>query len=109
MNDVMTGGSLTTASPGPTGLWWATSASAAASITASPWNQMSPVSSSTYTAGHPLSGVSGVKPTKFNCIRASESEVCPCGPSSFKTNPDGAEQPAEIEMTASNVAAPVVS
>ena len=55
----ITGGSFTTDSLAPIGLCLATSASSTGSVTVSPWNQISPVSSSTNTAGHWLSGVSG--------------------------------------------------
>src|SRR5712691_2822761 len=82
-NGFMTGGSLTTASPCPSGLWPATSASARGSVIASPWNQRSPVSSSTYTAGHPLSGVSGVIPTKLSRITASHICDVPMWASTF--------------------------
>ena len=67
----ITGGSFTTDSLAPIGLCLATSASSTGSVTVSPWNQISPVSSSTNTAGHWLSGVSGVIPTKLSRITAS--------------------------------------
>lgn len=72
----ITAGSLTTDSVAPIGLCRATSASARWSMTAGPWNQMSPVSSSTYTAGHWLSGVSGVIPTKLSRISALQCGKC---------------------------------
>ena len=67
----ITGGSFTTDSLAPIGLCLATSASSTGSVTVSPWNQISPVSSSTNTTGHWLSGVSGVIPTKLSRITAS--------------------------------------
>src|SRR5208282_1994650 len=74
---LITGGSFTTDSLAPIGLCLATSASCAGSVTVSPWNQISPVSSSTNTAGHWLSGVSGVIPTKLSRITASSTEGVP--------------------------------
>jgi hypothetical protein len=73
----ITAGSLTTDSVAPIGLCRATSASASWPVTVSPWNQISPVSSSTYTAGHWLSGVSGVIPTKLSRISASSAGSVP--------------------------------
>jgi hypothetical protein len=72
MIDRITGGSFTTDSREPIGLCPATSASPTGSVTVSPWNQMSPVPSSTYTAGHSLSGVFGVMPTKLSCTMVSK-------------------------------------
>ena len=74
---LITGGSFTTDSLAPIGLCLATSASSAGSVTVSPWSQISPVSSSTNTAGHWLSGVSGVIPTKLSRITASSIEGVP--------------------------------
>ena len=68
---------LTTDSLAPIWQCLATSASSTGSVTASPWNQISPVSSSTNTAGHWLSGVSGVIPTKLSRITASSIEGVP--------------------------------
>jgi hypothetical protein len=52
-------GSLTTDSPSPIGLRPTTSASVAGSVTDQPWNSMSPVPSSTNTAGQCSLSVSG--------------------------------------------------
>src|SRR6266480_3152000 len=73
----ITGGSFTTDSLAPIGLCLAISASSTGSVTVSPWNQISPVSSSTNTAGPWLSGVSGVIPTKLSRITASSTEGVP--------------------------------
>src|SRR6266480_2511172 len=84
----ITGGSFTTDSLAPIGLCLAISASSTGSVTASPWNQISPVSSSTNTAGHWLSGVSGVIPTKLSRITASSIEGVPKWVFPIDGNPD---------------------